>query len=134
MHSSSRPHILSVEDHPDVRDILHELLQGPYDLTLASSAEEALRLLGDKTVSLFLLDIRLGHGRSGVELLRALRDLGPATDVPAVALTTYGMKGDREALLEAGFDGYVSKPFTKAELIGAIDRALAGPAPTSGRS
>jgi CheY-like chemotaxis protein len=75
---------------------------GRATISLASDAEEALGILGDQEFDLFLLDIRLGEGRSGTELLHLLRDLEPTASVSAVALTTYGLKGDREALLAEG--------------------------------
>jgi CheY-like chemotaxis protein len=45
-------------------------------------------------------------------------------DTPAVALTAYAMPGDREDFLEAGFDEYVSKPFTRTDLTETIKDAL----------
>lgn len=106
------------------------LIGETFSVTSAASAEEALSVLSSgEQFDLFLLDIRLGEGKDGVELLRLLRDLGPTASVSAVALTTYGMKGDRETLLAEGFDGYVSKPFSKAELTAAISRALPGQDP-----
>lgn len=69
------------------------------------------------------MDINLGEGKSGTELLHLLRDQEPAEGIPAVAVTAYAMPGDREALLNKGFDGYVGKPFAKAELTETIDRA-----------
>ncbi|MFB6232400.1 MAG: response regulator [Salinibacter sp.] len=124
MSASDSPSILFVEDNPQVRLLIREQLQETYDLVLASDAEEALNVLDNGPFDLFLLDIKLGQGRSGTELLHLLRDLEPTKGVPAVALTTYGMPGDREALLDAGFDGYVSKPFTGAELSNTIDQTL----------
>lgn len=129
MSSPDLPRILLVENNTDVRLLLKKLLEGTYELVLTSDAEEALGALGEGTFDLFLLDIKLGEGRGGVELLHIVRDLEPTRDVPAVALTTYGMPGDREALLEEGFDGYVSKPFTKAEITGTIDRLLSQASP-----
>lgn len=86
--------------------------------------EEALGARGEETFDLFLLDTKLGEERGGVALLRIFRDLEPTRDVPAVAIPAYGMLGDREALLEEGFGGDVSKPFTKAEITDTIDRLL----------
>lgn len=54
-------------------------------------------------------------------------------DIPAVALTAYSMPGDREDLLGKGFDGYVGKPFTRRELVEAIDQNLEQGAGRQGR-
>jgi CheY-like chemotaxis protein len=106
--------------------LLQQMLEGTYDLALAADAEEALQALSEREFDLFLLDIKLGEGRSGTELLHLLRDLEPTASVPAVALTTYGLKGDREALLAQGFDEHVSKPFFRDDLTEAIEQVLPG--------
>jgi len=134
MSSSTLPSILFVEDNPEVRLLLEQILEGTYDLVLAADAEEALGILGDEEFDLFLLDIKLGEGRSGTELLHLLRDLEPTASVPAVALTTYGLKGDREALLAEGFDEHVSKPFFRDELTEAIEQVLLGRTSSASKS
>jgi len=134
MSSSTLPSILFVEDNPEVRLLLEQILEGTYDLVLAADAEEALGILGDEEFDLFLLDIKLGEGRSGTELLHLLRDLESTASVPAVALTTYGLKGDREALLAEGFDEHVSKPFFRDELTEAIEQVLLGRTSSASKS
>jgi CheY-like chemotaxis protein len=118
------PRILFVEDNSDVRLFLKQLLREDYDLVLATDAEEALGTLDAGPFDLLLLDIKLGAGKSGTELLHHLRERDPAVEAPAIALTTYGMPGDRERLLDEGFDEHVSKPFTTADLTEKIDRVL----------
>ncbi len=104
------------------------MLEGTYEVVSAGGADEALSALSEhfseRPPDLFLLDIRLPGGRNGVELLHLLQDFGLAESVPAVALTTYAQQDDREALLAEGFDGHVSKPFRREELIGALRGAL----------
>ena len=134
MSSSTLPSILFVEDNPEVRLLLEQILEGTYDLVLAADAEEALGILGGEEFDLFLLDIKLGEGRSGTELLHLLRDLEPTASVPAVALTTYGLKGDREALLAEGFDEHVSKPFFRDELTEVIEQVLLGRTSSASKS
>ncbi|MCS4142780.1 CheY-like chemotaxis protein [Salinibacter ruber] len=108
--------------------MIKEMMEGTCEVVSAGSAEEALEVLSkrfsEEAPDLFLLDIRLPGGRSGTELLHLLQDFGLTEEVRAVALTTYAGPGDREALLEEGFDEYVSKPFLREELIGALRRAL----------
>lgn len=108
----------------DVQLLLKKLLEGTYELVLTSDAEGALGALGDGELDLFVLDIKFGEARGGMELFRIFCDLEPTGDVPAVALTTYRMPGHREALVEEGVDGSVSKPFADAELTGTTDRLL----------
>ena len=128
MSSENRPTVLFVDDNQEARFLLEKMLEGTCEVVSAGSAEEALEVLskrfGGEPPDLFLMDIRLPGSRSGAELLHLLQDFGLAEEVPAVALTTYAGPGDREALLEEGFDEYVSKPFLREELIGALRRAL----------
>jgi CheY-like chemotaxis protein len=124
MSISTSPRILFVEDHPDVRLFLKQLLQEDYDFVLTSNAEEALDVLDAGPFDLLLLDIRLGDGKSGTELLHLLREREPAVKAPAFALTTHALPGDREKLLGEGFDEYMSKPFTTADLAEKIDGLL----------
>jgi CheY-like chemotaxis protein len=56
-------------------------------------------------------------------VLRALRDIDGLEDVPVVALTAHALPGDRERLLQHGFDAFLAKPFTKHEFFRML-RAL----------
>lgn len=127
MSPSESPRILSVEDKLETRLLLKHQLQETCEVVFASDAEEALEVFDGEPFDLLLLDINLGDGKSGTELLHMVRGREDMEDIPAVALTAYAMPGDREELLDKGFDGYVSKPFTKAELIEAIDQVLSAP-------
>jgi CheY-like chemotaxis protein len=124
-----RPHILLVEDHPNTRAMVKQSLEEDYGVVSASHAEEALGLLGSEAFGggvpdLFLLAIRLGEGRDGLELLRIIRDLEPTRGVPAVAATTYATAAARKILLEAGFEAHLAKPFGRAELAEAVNEVL----------
>ena len=121
------PHLLSVEDNSETRVLLKHFLGGSYELTFATSAKEALGILcSDDSVDLLLVDINLGSGPSGTDLLREVMACGEIGDVLAVALTAYAMPGDREELLEKGFNGYLGKPFTRKELTDTINQTLSG--------
>lgn len=116
--------ILSVEDDSDTRLLLKHLLGETYEITFAHGANEALEAIESTPFDLLLVDINLGDGKSGTEFLHLVRDRKRLAEIPAVALTAYSMPGDREDLLGKGFDGYVGKPFTRRELVEAIDQNL----------
>lgn len=125
MSTSKPPRLLSVEDNEETQTLLKHLLEGDYQLIFASGVEEAVNaLISDGPFDLLLVDINLGSGKSGTELLHQIQGRENSGDVPAVAVTAYAMPGDREDLLDKGFDGYVGKPFTRAELIETIEQAL----------
>lgn len=124
MSESERTRILVVEDNPDTQVLLRYLLRPSYDLEIASRVEEALRQATAEQVDLFLLDINLGESRTGIDLLQRLRQMNAYSDTPALAITAYALPGDQERFFQAGFNGYVAKPFTRASLLGAIEEAL----------
>lgn len=117
--------ILSVEDNADTRLLLKHTLKDDYEVTFALSVDEALKAVTSKSFDLLLLDINLSTEQGGVELLQEVRNRDDLDDIPAIALTAFAMPGDREDLLASGFDEYVGKPFTKAELTKTIEQTLA---------
>jgi CheY-like chemotaxis protein len=87
---------------------------------MASSGEEALRLLNRRTFDLVLMDIMM-PALDGIETTKLIRALpGARGKLPIVALTANAMKGDRETYLNAGMDAYVSKPIRGRELYDQI--------------
>lgn len=116
--------ILSVEDNADTRLLLKHTLQDDYEVVFASGVDDALEAVASEPFDLLLLDINLGTERGGIRLLHEIRERDDLDDIPAIALTAFAMPGDREELLDHGFDGYVGKPFTNAELTRTIDRTL----------
>lgn len=116
--------ILSVEDNADTRLLLKHTLQDDYEVTFASGVDDALDAVTSESFDLLLLDINLGTQRGGVNLLQEVRERDDLADIPAIALTAFAMPGDREDLLARGFDAYVGKPFTHAELTSTIDQTL----------
>lgn len=126
MSASNRPRLLSVEDNPETRLVLKHLLNPSYEIHFARDAEEGLRAIEKGEFDALLIDINLGDGTGGTELLRRAREDNLADGAPAIAVTAYAMPGDRETFLEKGFDGYVGKPFTGEALREAIGRALPG--------
>lgn len=109
--------ILLVEDNSDTQHLLVELLEERYDVTVVGDATEAYLAACRTTYDFILMDIHLGRGPDGVELLHQLRAMPAYRDTPIVALTAYALPGDRERFLEQGFTEYMSKPFDVDELI-----------------
>lgn len=118
------PRVLAVEDNPDTQTLLRYLLTRHYEVAIVARFDEALAAARQQPFGVYLLDINLGEQRTGIDLLHALRAQAAGESVPAIALTAYAMPGDRERFLEAGFDTYISKPFTRKELLDAIDKVL----------
>lgn len=117
--------ILLVEDDATNRKLVRVVLGNKqrYRILEAVSAADAMAQLRQVKPDLLLLDIRLGEG-SGLDVINAVR-IDPAfDDVPAVAITAQAMKNDEKRFLDAGFDGYLSKPVNTRCLPEIVDRFI----------
>jgi two-component system, cell cycle response regulator DivK len=102
--------ILIVDDTPVNLKLTRMLLQHEgYEVRTAASAEEALEVLETFHPRLVLADIQL-PGIDGLEMTRRIKSDPRNHDVLVVALTAYAMKGDEDKAMEAGCDGYITKP------------------------
>lgn len=119
------PRLLIVEDHDDTRLLLETLLTEQYEAVVYAKGAEALAAARraveeDRPFEGALLDISLGGGETGVDVLRALRGLDAYGAIPVVATTAFVLPGDHERFLQAGFDDYLPKPFLPEELEGML--------------
>lgn len=112
--------ILLVEDDEFNREVLTGMLEILKDETgidicidMASNGKEALDLYAQKSYDLVLTDIDMPV-MDGKHLLSAIKSINKFQKV--IAVTAFGLTGDRERFLAAGFDGYVSKPVDYEEL------------------
>jgi len=113
--------ILVVEDEKKVAKALEEGLEAEhYEVAVAHTGEDGFYLISTQAFDLVLLDLML-PGRSGLEILRAMRTRGLRT--PVLILTARDAIEDRVQGLDCGADDYLVKPFAFAELLARI-RAL----------
>jgi two-component system cell cycle response regulator DivK len=102
--------ILVVEDNPMNMELTVDLLEADgYYVEQAEDGPQALELVKSKNVDLILLDMQLPK-MDGLEVLERLRRSRHTKDVPVVALTAHSMRGDEEKFINAGCNGYISKP------------------------
>ena len=122
------PKILLVEDNEDSRVLIKKVL-GRYgmDVVECESGEEALTLARDLRPDLILMDLGL-TGIDGFETTARLKKDPVTVDVSVVALTAYAMEGDRERILDAGFDGYIPKPIDVRTLGRTVEDYMKGTA------
>lgn len=129
------PHILVVDDDPEIRRLLGKYLDGQgFRVSLAGSRAECETRLADSRVDLLVLDVMLPDG-SGLDLCRTLRDRMPQLSV--ILLTALKEDVDRILGLEFGADDYLGKPFNPRELAARIRAVLrrgrSEPQPTADR-
>ncbi len=114
--------ILLVEDAPDVRMIVADLLRGhEHEVEVAADGFEGLHLAGERQFDLIVVDVML-PGMNGFELCRAVRERG--FDGGILMLTARGQVDDRVEGLGAGADDYVVKPFDPKELLARVSALL----------
>ena len=116
--------ILIVEDNEKNRKLERDLLlYHGYRVVEAITGEEGLRLAQETPPALILMDIQL-PGISGIEALTRLRAEPATRAIPVMAVTASAMTHDRQKILDAGFDGYQSKPISVKEFVAAVRRML----------
>jgi CheY-like chemotaxis protein len=115
--------ILIVEDNEKNRKLERDVLQfHGYRTIEAETGEDGVRLAHESPPALILMDIQL-PGISGIEALRRLRADAETQSIAVMAVTASAMAQDRQTILAAGFDGYLSKPISLKEFVAAV-RAL----------
>jgi two-component system, sensor histidine kinase and response regulator len=99
-----------------------------HSVTIASTGQEAVEAVARETFDAVLMDVQMPEmdGFEATVVIRQ-RERGTGRHVPILAMTAYAMKGDRERCLEAGMDGYVSKPIHPRDLWEAIDKVVPSP-------
>jgi PAS domain S-box-containing protein len=94
-----------------------------YSVTPAENGRQCLAAMEKDEFDLVLMDIQMPvmNGEEALHEIRA-KEQGATAHIPVIAVTAHSMRGDKERLLEAGFDGYVSKPLYIEELIAEMTR------------
>jgi signal transduction histidine kinase/CheY-like chemotaxis protein/HPt (histidine-containing phosphotransfer) domain-containing protein len=123
--------ILLAEDNVVNQRMAVRLLEkGGHSVVVVGNGKEALRAVDREPFDLILMDVQMPE-MGGFEATAAIRALqNGAWRIPIIATTAHAMKGDREACLAAGMDGYVPKPISSKALFEAIE-TLATPRPSA---
>jgi two-component system OmpR family response regulator len=121
MPETIQPHILVVDDDPQIRALLLEYLtENALRVTVSSTGQQMAAILEDEAIDLVILDLRLA-GEDGMTIARTLRD---KSAIPIVMLTGIRDEADRIMGLELGADDYLTKPFSPRELLARIRTVL----------
>jgi len=115
--------ILVIEDNPSAVQLVRRYLaEEPYQVLSASLGLEALALIEERVPDVIILDVML-PGRDGWELLQSFRQRPATADVPILMASVLAETRLAESL---GASGYLKKPYTQAELLGALRRLSLG--------
>lgn len=112
--------ILIVEDHPDVRENLMEILElAGYQVVEAANGKEGVKQARDESPDLIICDIMMPE-LDGYGVLRILSQDPATAGIPFIFLTAKAEKSDRRRGMSLGADDYLVKPFEELELLDAV--------------
>jgi CheY-like chemotaxis protein len=116
--------ILVVEDDAQNSYLIGFILEkSGYEVVAAVDGEQAVAAVEAQRPDLILMDMLLPK-MNGYEATRAIKARPDSASIPIIALTAYSMKGDREKILEAGCDGYISKPIDPETFVSQMEEFL----------
>jgi CheY-like chemotaxis protein len=116
--------ILVIEDNPANLDLMVYLLDAFGHTPLAAAdGEVGIALIQDEKPHLIICDIQLPK-LSGYEVVQWLKEEPALRTIPILAVTAYAMVGDRDKVLAAGFDGYLTKPIEPETFVSQVERFL----------
>jgi two-component system OmpR family response regulator len=121
MSETMQPHILVVDDDPQIRTLLEDYLtNNALRVTVAANSQQMSSTLAKEAIDLVVLDLRLGS-EDGMAIGRSLRE---QSAIPIVMLTGVKDEADRVMGLELAADDYLTKPFSPRELLARIRTIL----------
>jgi CheY-like chemotaxis protein len=116
--------ILVAEDNLPNRELIREILEScGHEVIEAENGQQALERLQETKPDLVLLDIQMPV-LDGYAVVRQLRQIPRLANLKILALTAYAMQGDREKVLQSGFDGYLTKPIDMTALTNELRHLL----------
>ncbi|QDG50731.1 response regulator [Persicimonas caeni] len=118
--------LLLVEDNEMNRDMLaRRLMRRGFEVTVAIDGEQALKKLSEGRFDLVLMDLSLPV-MDGWEATRRIRQKPKYADLPIIALTAHALEGDRHKAIEAGCNGFETKPVKIESLLETMSNWLDG--------
>jgi DNA-binding response OmpR family regulator len=116
--------VLIAEDEPSILESLDFILRrAGWSIDSVTDGEAVLERVRRNRPRVLVLDVMLPR-RSGFDVLKQLRADGETRDLPVLILTAKGQQQDRRIAEELGADGFVTKPYSNAEVVGAVRQLL----------
>ncbi len=122
----SNKKILVIEDDELNMKLIRIVLDlGGYRILEAPDAEEGIKMIRSEMPDLILMDIQL-PGIDGFKATRVIKEDEALKSIPVIALTAFAMHGDDRKAMEAGCDGYITKPIDTRKLIQQLEGYIKG--------
>ncbi len=120
----SDKNVMVVEDNEKNRKLMRVILKAKgFSVIEATTGEEALNILKNQKPDIILMDIQL-PGVDGLTLTKQIKADATSSAIPIIAVTAHAMKGDEQKILDAGCDGYISKPVNTQELPFIVEKYI----------
>ncbi len=116
--------VLYVEDDFVSQKVINSLIGKMYDLDFSSDGETALEMVRKKKYDIILMDINLRSNLNGLVVTKEIKKIQEYANTPIIAVTAYAMIGDKEKILMEGCTHYISKPFSKNEILTLLNEVL----------
>ena len=123
-----RPPVLLVEDNYLNAIVARQFLEGICDVVHAPDGPRALVSARERRFVLVLMDVHLGAGMDGVQVVESMRQIPGYERVPVAAVTGYTNAVDRTRFENAGMEHFLAKPYDRADMVGLVTRVLGLPA------
>jgi PAS domain S-box-containing protein len=118
------PLVLLVEDNELNNKLTMVYLKDTCIVDSTQNASDALRMINEKNYNAILMDVNLGEGMNGVDIVQSARTMDKYCNTPIIAITGYALNNDKDKLLKCGFSHYLAKPYGKSQLLELINEAL----------
>jgi CheY-like chemotaxis protein len=118
------PAVLYIEDDDISKEVVIMFLKDSFAVDTASDSNEAVKKLGSKKYAAVLMDINLGKGLSGLDLVKGIKKMQGYNNIPIIAVTAYALREDENKILAGGCTHYIAKPFTKKSLVETLLKAI----------
>ncbi|NDJ52274.1 MAG: response regulator [Chloroflexi bacterium] len=116
--------VVMIDDHGDSRELIsHVLSFAGVEVHTAENGQQGLEMITNLNPALVLIDISMPV-MDGWTVIKHVRDDETISDTPMIAITAHALVGDRERVLEAGFDHYISKPINLPSFIDDLLKAI----------
>jgi len=116
--------VLVIEDNAkNLKLAVFLLRKQGYEVLSAMTAEEGIALTQAEHPVLILMDIQL-PGMDGIQATQALKAHASTQHIKIIALTAFAMEGDKQRILDAGCDGYISKPIRYQSFLADVHRFI----------
>lgn len=120
---SSKPNVLLVDDHPEIRYYIRQILEENYRILEAAHGLEAMDLLKEVSIDLIITDLMMPW-MDGFELIEAINSNPDFKKIPLLVVSARISGYDKEKVLFQGVNDYLQKPFSKKELVLRIENLL----------